>query len=82
MILRILMVAAAAVVAVMAVTPARAGKASEMETRISPKDLIHIPAFNKKAVTGRGRERGRKEKRGRKKGGDGVTCCLNIHALI
>lgn len=45
MILRILMVAAAAVAAVMAVTPARAGKASEMEMRISPKDLIHIPAF-------------------------------------
>lgn len=33
-------------------------------------------------MTGRGREWGRKEKRVRKKGGDGVTCCLNIHALI
>lgn len=45
-----------------------------------PKDFIHIQAFMH--LTGEAQKgRGSEEEEEREKGGEGATCCLNIHSL-
>lgn len=55
---------------------------SEMEMKMLPKDFIHIQTIMHltKARKGRGGGRRRREEE-REKGGEGATCCLNIHSL-